>query len=547
MSGGFFDALWSWLSAAPAPGVTPRPRLTRVRPSLIVTDFDGRARRLARAMHRRWSGHYGPDGSGFGYLMFSLDRRLGFDYRDIGFGYRVQLRKYLDTMLFDGQIRKIVENQADPDRIDVTALGWNVLFGDDVLNWVFCDTRLMLWQGSETASGSFRPDKFDYDLQDQIQFKPRRGVDYDANDYARVRYTFQFGEVAERIKFDWDVALPGSWPGKLEVRDSDGNVLWSKTTTDSGTGQNLTTSGSPTYFEVRFYVTAAGENTAADGTVYGTLTNVKVYGVEDAILDGGVIAKKVLSGVLTQAYHGLSSSDSQIESPGLVLEPAAFDADMTLEQIMKWLCQFGDSDGNPLAWGVEMNDLKRMFLETVDLTSVRYVVQRDSALQAQVAGDMQQSWQKVYGAYTDAGGAVQRTSDLTDANAIEDLGGYARRRALQVEGTTDEAKVLEAVDLFLAENARPQVTSSFTVKGDIYTPVLASVPFDEVQAGGMIQVREFRAREATLTPNDFRDLWTTFRLVGVEVDEDAHSVRLIPAGDRASFERYMALLAQMGG
>lgn len=538
---------WKQASAlAPIP-ISGPIRLTRIRPSLLITDFDGNQRRIPGALRRRWSSHYGPDGSGFGYLMFSLDRKIGYDYRDIKFGYRVQLRKYLNTGLFDGQIRKITENQADPDRIDVTALGWNVTAGDDAYNWVFCDTRYMQWRGSETASGSFRPDLFDYDLQDRIQFKPRRGVDYSADDYTRVRYTFQFGEVAERIKFDYDVALPASWPGKIEVRDSDGNVLFSKTATESGTGQNLTTSGSPTYFEVRFYVTLAGENTAEDGTVYANLTNVKVYGVEDVTLDGGVIAKKVLGDVLTATCHGLSESEAKIGSPGQVLEPSAFDTDLSPEQVMKWLCQFGDSDGQPLAWGVEMNDLRRLFLETMDLATISYVIQRDSALRAQVTGDMQSSWQKVYGVYTDDQGQVQRTSDRTSDDAMEDLGGYARRRGLQIDGATDETMVLEAVDLFLSENDRPKVTSSFTVRGDVFSRALNSIPFDEIKAGGMVQVRDFRAREATLTPNDFRDSWTTFQLVGVEVDEDAHSIRLIPAGDQAGFERYMAILAQLEG
>lgn len=537
--------VWQAAVSPPTPSVTVGPPALP-RPRLLIWDFEGnQIEGLERAVNRRWSSHYGPDGSGFGYLMFNLDRKIGYDYRDIQIGYRVQLRKYLSTVLFDGQIRKVTESH--PDRIEVTCLGWNVLFGDDALNWVFCDTRYMLWKGSETPSGSFTPDKFDYDLQDRIQFKPRRGVDYLANDYSYVRYTFKFGEVAERIKFDWNVALPGAWPGKLEVRDSNGVVLWSRTTTGNSTGEDFATTGSPTYIEVRFYVTSAGENTAEDGTVYGRLTNVKVYGVEDATLDGAVIAKKIVSQILTQSYHGLSADVSQVASPALVLEPSAFDTDLSLTQIMQWLCQFGDLDGDPLAWGVEMSDRLRMFLEVMDLTTIRYKILRGTPLQAQVSGDMQSSYQKAYGVYSDAIGEVQRTADRASTSAMTKLGGYARRRALSVDGATSEAQALVAVDLYLAENDLPKVTSSFTIRGNIHSPALASIPFDEIKAGGMVQAQDFRAREATLTPNDFRDSWTTFQLVGVEVDEDAHSVRLIPAGDRAGFEQYMALLAQMAG
>jgi hypothetical protein len=534
------------VSIPPAQSALSKPS-KETKPILLVYDAQGNARQLTGALQRRWSSHYGPSGSGFGYLMFSLPREIGYDYRDVGFGYRVQLRKGLDTILFDGQIRQVVENQAsNPDQIDVTALGWNVLAGDDTYNWVFCDTRYMMWQGAETPSGSFRPDRFDYDLQDWIQFKPRRGVDYNANEYSRVRYTFRFGEVAKRITFDYTVLLPNAWPGKIEVRDSNGVVLWSKTTSESGAGVSLTTTGSPTYFEVRFYVTQNGEKNT-DLEVHARLANVKVYGVSDAIVDGGMIAKKVLSDVLDQSKHGLSTSTARIESPGLVLEPSAFDTDMSPEQILNWVCKFGNSDGQPLAWGVEMNTLRRLFLETMDLTTIRYVIGRKSALQAQVSGDMQESWQTIYGVWTDPIGQIQRTSDRTNQDAIDSLGGTVRRKSVQVDGVTNQTLALKAIDLYLAENALPKVSSSFTIQGNIYTPALAPVPFEEIKAGGMVQIRDFRAREATLTFNDFRDQWTTFQLVGVEIDEDAHSVRLIPAGDISGFERYMAFLAQLKG
>lgn len=492
---------------------------------------------------RQWFLHYGPDGSGFGYLSWRLKRPVGYDYPDIGYGFPVEMRKGPFRILFSGQIVRIVERSGDQgDEIEVWALGWVHVFDADVYNYVYCDTRWTLWVGDEDPSGSFRPDLFDWDTNSRIYFKPRRSVDFDADDYARLRYTFQFGEVATRLTASYDVALPNSWPGKLEIRDSGGTVLWSATATGTGT-IDVTTSGSPTYFEVRFYVTAAGENTAEDDTVYGKLTDVKVYSVNETTLDGAVVAEDLVA-LLSVAGHGLSDDVHQIDSPGRALEPCYFDRDMTPADIMNWICQFGDSSGNPLAWGVTFDDRQRMFLEAQRLTDVKYIVRRRRAT-LERGGDWGESAQKAYGVYTDDSGAVQRTDDRLKQTAIDDLADYFRRVALQVSGTTDEDRVLEMVDLWLEENGRPSASGSFNVRGGVWTSEGLFVPVDEITPGDLVQVAEWRALEATMTADDYRDNTTTFPLVGVTIDEDARTAELIPRASSNAFERQMAILQQL--
>jgi hypothetical protein len=468
---------------------------------------------------------------------------VGYDWQDLGHGFPVVMRKGPFRVLFSGQIVRVFERSgADGDEIEVWALGWVHVAGADTFNHIYCDTRWSRWKGAETPSSSFRPDLFDWDTNGRLYFKPRRGVDYSADDYIRLRYTFPFGETATRFTASYDVALPASWPGKLEVRDSGGNVLWSATVT--GTGSiDVTTSGSPTYFEVRFYCTSAGENTAADDTVYGKLTDVKAYSVNVSTLDAKVIADDLV-GILSVAGHGLSDVKTKINSPGRALEPCFFDTDMTPAQAMAWCVQFGDSTGNPLAWGVTMDDRKRMFLEAIDLTTVSYVVKPHRA-QLERGGDWGESAQKVYGVYTDDAGEVRRTSDRTKQDAIDDLGGYYRRVPLQISGTTDEDRVLEAVDLWLDENNKPVESGSFAIRNGVWTPSGLFVPYDEIVAGGLLQVREWRALEATLSPNDYRDKTTTFPLAGVKVDEDARTVELIPRATSDAFARYMAIIAEL--
>jgi hypothetical protein len=326
------------------------------------------------------------------------------------------------------------------------------------------------------------------------------------------------------------------------VRDSDDNVLWLATATASGS-ISITTSGSPSYFEVRFYCTEAGENTAEDDSVYGKLTDVRVYSLNVSTLDAEVIAQDIVD-LLSAAGHGLSNSVAALELPGRALEPAAFDTDMTPADVLSWCAKFGDADGNPLAWGVTFDDYRRLFLETMDLTTVRYTIKPGWAT-LERGGDWGESAQKAYGIYTDDQGEDQRTDDVERDDVIADLGGYYRRVALHVDGATKAEQVLEAVGLWLDENEKPAVSGSFAVKGGVWKPSGLFVPFDEILPGGLVQVREWRAREASLTANDYRDKATTFMLAGVTVDEEARTAELIPRTTSDTFARHMAIIAEL--
>ena len=515
---------------------------------VIVTEnpTSGRSYRLHDDRNRQWFSHYSEDGAGFGYLKWTCQRPVGFDWDDIGYGFPVTMRKGPFKILFDGQITKIKESggMGSQGSIEIWALGWVHTASADIYNYVYAETRVTRWVVTEDVSGSLRPDRFDVRLSgdDGIYAQPRRGIDYGADDYVRARYTFGFSEGAARITGSYDVAFPNSWPGKLEILDSSGSQ-WSKTATESGTF-DVTVSGS--YVEVRFYCTAAGESTADDGDVYGKLTDVTVFSENVTTLDGKVIADDIAI-YLNGNDHGISNDVTLIQSPGRQLSPAYFDTDMTPAEVLSWCCQFGDSDGDPVVWGVDFDENRRMFLEPVDLTTIKYVV---SPIQAQLerSGDWGESAQVVYAVYSDEGGETQRTADSSDSDMIDRLGGYYIRRALKISGTTDADRIAEAVALWLAENAEPKSAGSFKVIGGVSKPTGLFVPYDEiVPGGGLVQVREWRAREATFTGTDYRDNETTFPLAGVKVNEDDMSVELIARGEDSAFGRYMAVIQELIG
>jgi len=196
-------------------------------------------------------------------------------------------------------------------------------------------------------------------------------------------------------------------------------------------------------------------------------------------------------------------------------------------------------------WGVTMDDRARLFLKTMDLTLIKYVVRRTRAQQLERSGDWGESAQRAYGVYTDNLGQVQRTADRTSQGVIDSLGGYYRRTAVQISAMTYSSGVEDAVDLWLDEHDDPIAAGAFTIRGGVWTPFGQFVPYDEIQPGDLVQVQEWRAREATLSPNDYRDNTTVFPLSGVRVDEAARTVELIPRTTSDQFARYMAAIQEL--
>jgi len=551
--GGFRDLLslvLGWKSSTVSSAITQVRKASYIsRPVIESYDTNGRQYRLLSASGIRYSNHYSEEGSGYGYLSFVLNRKVGYNYNDIGIGYRVILRKGIRNILFDGVITQMEEGHGDQgDTITVNCVGYNSLLNFEIQNFILSDARLNHWIGSEDASSSFCPEKFDHNTSWDdggtqiagLQFKPRRNVDFETNDYVYLRYTFDFGETPARCTFDYDVALPGAWPGKLELRDDNANVLLSVTATGSDT-EDITITGATEYIEFRFYVTSAGENTAVDGTVYGRVTDLTIYSTTDTV-DAARVAEEIVGYMSTN--FDFSNDTSRLVATGYTLPQAAFDTDQTLAEIMAWCVEFGGANYAPIAWGLEFNEQRRMFVELQDLTTIKYVVPRSAGVRATIGGDWGESAQKVYAIYQDELNNTQRTSISSDTTQITKLGGLYRKEAIQA-GRVTQAQAEQAVAYRLSEVKKPKVSSSFSINGSIRTPSGAHVPLDEIKAGGIVELRDFRAREATLTPDDLRTGYTTFMLIGVEIDLDQNTATLIPAGDRSRYERYIATLSKM--
>lgn len=510
---------------------------------------------ITDAYNITYSNHYSNEGSGFGFLSFSLRRKYGVNYNDLGFAYEIRLTKGLKLFLFNGIITKIEEN--NDDTLQISAVGKNTLLSFDILNFVLSDGRVNRWVTACNPRGSYRPDKFDHSLSwteilnegaeneeelsfDGIEITPRRGIDYNAEDFYYIRYRFEFGETARRLKGTYKVAFPNNWPGKVEILDAAENVLQSFIVSANGTiDLDLDSAASGSFVEIRFEVTTAGLNTAVENTVYFRLYDILVMS-QDTSVDAAHVAT-IVAGHMRDNY-GFSTNLTNLDTIGFELPQAAFDADVPLNEIMNEIASYGNTLLNPVAWGVLMDDTDRLFLEVQDLTTIAYKI--ENADELSVAGDLVESYQKVYGKYTNTLGQEQRSSIYSALAQIAALGGLYKKSVIEFDKGVPEAQANQALQLALVENREPKISTDFSIKEYIQLPMGGIIPVEEIRAGGIIQIPTFRAAEAKLL-TDKRKGFYSFSLAKVEVDLDTGNATLTPAENKSGFEKYMEVLKRM--
>lgn len=501
------------------------------------------------------SNHYSDKGSGFGFLSITLNRKYGINYNDIGYGYKIRLTKGLKKILFNGWITEISEGL--DDTIELACVGSNTLLSFDITNFVLADNRVNRWTTACTSRGSYRPDKFDHSLNwteiinegtpseeevsyDGIEIKPRRGIDYNEDDYYYIRYRFEFGETATRLQFTYKLSLLNNWPGKIMVLDADENILWQSDVSGNGTQDlDLTTYTNGNFVEFRFEVTTSGLNTAEEDTIYFRAWDLLVSST-NATMDAAVVVKKCAEYMATN--FGFSTDYSLINTIGYEIPQAAFDADESLDKICNDACIYGDSDANPLAWGTAFDDQNRMFLEVQDLSTVGYILTIPESFT--ITGDLSESYQKVYGKYVDTTGRTQRTSVLSATDEIEGLGGLYRKTVIDLDKEIESSQMLAALNLALNENKQPKVSTSFSIANYVESPQGALIPIDEIVSGRLVQVPSLQTVETGIL-DDKRKGFHTFMLTKVEIDHISKTATLTPAGDVSNFENYMALLKRL--
>jgi hypothetical protein len=274
-----------------------------------------------------FSSHYGEGGSGFGFCKFVLGREVGNDYRDIGFGYRLIVRKYLGTILFDGQIRQIGEKAgAGGDEIEIGALGHLIVAEDDEFTRRICDTRASEWEmDSEVPTGSFQPGKFTVNSgATGIVIYSSNNQVLSAGDYTQVVYDFESDENGERLKCNLSMVLGygnlnGAGPNfSAEIASISGTVI----TYTNDTGENnLAADQILANITKKGTATISSNNTGADTITVSDADHIDKWETGDTVFVGAPYFEATFSSFAgtTLTYSGPTGEAEAAAATGWVV------------------------------------------------------------------------------------------------------------------------------------------------------------------------------------------------------------------------------------
>lgn len=353
-----------------------------------------------------------------------------------------------------------------------------------------------------------------------------------------------------------DVAVAGeisTWTGdtvyiytpySVDLRDSNDDILWPSdwrlgAVSGLTSGINVTTTGSPTGLKVRFGSYMAGSGNERS---FAKIESVKAYStLSDITME--TLAKAMLTDL---AVLGIDSSESDIAAITKVIEPSVFEF-KDIKEALTETAKFGSQNSSRVAWGLRLNDAKKFFVEEFPADIGYTLIKEGDRSDVEVTADLGESVQRLRGVYTNALGEQVIMDWLEDTTAY--YGSYYVSRTESLSNIDNDTDAQAYLQLILGEDATPPIASSYTVRGEAVRDVYGNViPFDEVVANGKyIEVEDFRAAITGSQVSDLSGNWVRDRLVAVEIDIDAETVKLTPGQARKTFEVYMAELSRIAG
>lgn len=230
---------------------------------------------------------YGSEGSGFTYATFETPYEA---VRGIPLiGSDIAIRRYLNTILFSGQIRELERTIKDGTEIaSIKASGDLSIFGDDEFLRAFCDKRYSKWAvPSEVPSSYFRPDIYTTGSDSEgLYIHCNSNQSFVAGQYTAMQYEVYSGEQFERIRLELSLSL-----GRGILFDADVSAL------DPATGEVT-------------YTNDAGEGFIESGMTLHNLTQSRSVGISS--IDTGT---NIITVDTPAELSGWTTSD-EISVPG---------------------------------------------------------------------------------------------------------------------------------------------------------------------------------------------------------------------------------------
>lgn len=331
-------------------------------------------------------------------------------------------------------------------------------------------------------------------------------------------------------------------PFAVSIIDDNNNTVWPSDWRDGAVANSSiavseNTTLSPTKAKIRFKAYLAG--TGGESS-FAKIASPIVYSTEDSVTME-TIAKWSLSVLSTL---GIDSTEEYVSSITKSVEPSVHDL-RSHKDMLSETAMYGDQSGNRVAWGVKLSDERVFFAESFPSGTGYLIRKYESKSEISATADVEETAQRMRGAYTNALGERQFTEWRTDEDAY--FGSYYLSRTVQLQNVDNDTDAVDLIDRQLSELSRPGIASQYKIgPGSIFDILGNKIPFQEVHANGKyIEVEDFRSSITGNVASDLAANWVRDRLIAVEVDISGNNVTLTPGKARKSFEKYMAELARI--
>jgi len=337
-------------------------------------------------------------------------------------------------------------------------------------------------------------------------------------------------------------------PYAIRVLDSNDIPLWPTdwrfgTVRQYKTDLSLLTSGTPNGLKITYTSYIAGTGNDSFFVIFENLSACST--IENPTPD--FLGREVVT-TLSLPGHNLNSNTSAIEDlSARVYEPMVFEF-KTLKDALTEVCESGDENLDPIAWGVKLDDTKTFYMERQDRTTVSYIIRRTGGASISSAGDFQETVQKVRGVWTDILGNQKFTTWYTYIPTFTvDPDQPYRARYVKLDNILTMTDANNWVQVYLEDNQKPAPKTGYQLQGGaIFTPYGVPIPFDQVKATGrMLEIEDWRNIESSSLGQALSNSWAKEQIIAVEVDYFSQSITLTPGGAKKTFDKYMAELARL--
>ena len=455
-------------------------------------------------------------------------------------GQKLQVYNGL-ILVWEGRITALAPSVGDGEGVRVTALGyWGDVLMMRKLRKPWVDTRIgqEVWVWAAKDARYTASEICGFDRLNRLRFEPT-ATQFVNNDLSAFYYYAPTGQTIKRVTCSYDFQEGAqAWELGLNAYESAHENLWLVNT--SGTGTQDVTLATPRPIIYFFFNAKATQTPPGDSTIYGQVTNIKVY-TETGSINLTEIAKDVRA-LATE----ISADEHLIASNTFALEPFVIDPPDTYANILVRAASYGDSSYNAWAVGVRGSHLASdgkpiLFVEQQPaLTDYDYALRVDDTnvnSGLSFSQNVEDVRNYIIAEYQTIEGFPQFVTPDDDATLKDatSITAYGERHELITVMTTDVTKAKNVARRILAARKDPQwrADGQISVTGSIRDKSGNLVPASQIESGKRFKIENWL--------NDLSGTGLTFLITSTEYS-DSTEVCTLTVGRPDDLATYLARL-----